>query len=82
MEIMSDYACGQASGTAMNLLNGVCTSEEKSFAGKISQDMVCAGGGDTDACIGDGGAPLSVKQSGKHSLVGIASWGYGCATVS
>ena len=82
MEIWSDYACRKASGTAMNLENGVCTSFEASMAGQISQDMVCAGGGDTGPCIGDGGAPLSVKQSGKHSLVGMASFGYGCADVS
>ena len=84
MEIITDSACEQASGTAMYLENGVCTSEEASmpFAGQISKDMVCAGGGDTGVCFGDGGAPLSVKQSGKHSLVGMASFGYGCASVS
>ena len=82
MEIMSDSACRKASGTAMKLENGVCTSLEVSMAGRISQDMVCAGGGDTDACIGDGGAPLSVKQSNQHSLAGIASFGIGCADVS
>ena len=82
MEIMSDSACRKASGTAMKLENGVCTSLEVSMAGRISQDMVCASGGDTDACYGDGGAPLSVKQFGQHSLVGITSWGEGCAAVS
>ena len=82
MEIWSDYACGKASGTAMYLENGVCTSFEASMAGQISQDMVCAGGGDTGPCIGDGGAPLSVKQSGKHSLVGMASFGVCGGSVS
>ena len=82
MKILSDFTCQQASGTYMKLENGVCTSSDANMAGQISKDMVCAGGGDTDDCIGDGGAPLSVKQSGQHSLVGITSWGLGCAAVS
>ena len=82
MKIVSDSACEKASGTAMKLENGVCTSFEASMAGRISQDMVCAGGGNTDTCIGDGGAPLSVKQCNQHSLAGIASYGIGCADVS
>ena len=48
----------------MKLENGVCTSSEANMTGQISKDMVCAGGGDTDACVGDSGAPLSVKQFG------------------
>ena len=49
--------------------------------GTITRGMICAGARGTDSCQGDSGGPL-VSQSSSHagySLVGITSWGYGCA---
>lgn len=48
----------------------------------ISDTMVCAGVlAEKDACIGDGGGPLSVpKDGGQHQLVGIVSKGIDCAS--
>ena len=57
----------------MKLENGVCTSSEANMTGQISKDMVCAGGGDTDACVGDSGIVGLHSQS--NSLANTVLWG-------
>jgi trypsin len=53
-----------------------CDSAYASYGG-ITENMICAAvpGGGKDACQGDSGGPLVVGSS----LVGIVSWGVGCA---
>ncbi|XP_042637925.1 coagulation factor XI [Orycteropus afer afer] len=48
---------------------------------KITNKMICAGykEGGRDACKGDSGGPLSCKHEEVWHLVGITSWGEGCA---
>jgi len=45
----------------------------------ISDSMICAGVGGKDSCQGDSGGPMVCKCGGKNRLVGVVSWGYGCA---
>ena len=55
---------------------------DTSYPGKISSRMLCAGyvSGGRDACQGDSGGPLFVRlASGEPLLVGVVSWGTGCA---
>ena len=54
------------------------------YAGTLTQNMLAAGFlgvGGKDSCSGDSGGPLVVSSSG-WQLVGLVSWGYGCADPS
>lgn len=52
------------------------------YSNKITESMVCAGfeAGGKDACQGDSGGPLIVETASRDRyLVGVVSWGHGCA---
>ena len=50
-------------------------------AEQIDMSVLCAGGPGTDACNGDSGGPIFGTDNvyGDDYLVGLVSWGYGCA---
>jgi secreted trypsin-like serine protease len=57
-------------------------NQPPSYNRHITENMICAGKplGGTDSCQGDSGGPLvSDKSLGPVRLVGIVSWGEGCA---
>jgi trypsin len=43
--------------------------------------MLCASGPGRDTCAGDSGGPLVGTVAGQPVLVGITSFGYGCARI-
>ncbi|KAI4481057.1 hypothetical protein M0804_009683 [Polistes exclamans] len=64
----------------------ILSQEECDQAGyqknRLTDNMFCAGylDGQRDACFGDSGGPLHVKGSYGHlEVIGIISWGRGCA---
>ncbi|HFE38398.1 MAG TPA: trypsin-like serine protease [Gammaproteobacteria bacterium] len=47
----------------------------------IASGMLCAGNlaGGEGTCFGDSGGPLVLNQNGENYLIGLTSWGVGCA---
>ena len=47
-----------------------------------SKTRMCGFAKGTDTCQGDSGGPLAVVEDGKYVLVGVVSYGAGCASSS
>mmetsp|Transcript_17008 Transcript_17008/g.21514 ORF Transcript_17008/g.21514 Transcript_17008/m.21514 type:complete len:430 (+) Transcript_17008:52-1341(+) len=57
--------------------NSDCTTVYDYARTEITDRMLCAGDSGKDSCQGDSGGPLYDK--GNNRLIGVVSWGYGCA---
>jgi secreted trypsin-like serine protease len=65
-------------------LKAAINAKKSGVGNKFSLDgsEICAGGEvGKDACTGDGGSPLVCQaNSGRWTVVGLVTWGVGCAT--
>ncbi len=88
LEVTGWGATAEDGNTSPHLLKATIPSADQvmcnaanAYAGKIKSGMMCAGfrDGGTDSCQGDSGGPLVWKTSDGPVLVGVVSWGEGCA---
>ena len=67
--------------TVKTRTNSECRGAGTAYsAEQITASMICAAGPGRDSCQGDSGGPLVTQErGGYYALVGLVSWGYGCA---
>ncbi|CAD5125958.1 DgyrCDS14141 [Dimorphilus gyrociliatus] len=49
------------------------------YPGQIDESMICAAASGRDTCQGDSGGPMAYNNNGKFEVIGLTSWGRGCA---
>ena len=45
---------------------------------EITEEMICSRAPGRDTCQGDSGGPMTVVENGRHTLVGVTSFGRSC----
>jgi len=49
------------------------------YGNEITNNMICASNPGRDSCQGDSGGPLVTDEGSSYTLIGVVSWGNGCA---
>ncbi len=78
--VLQEASIRAISNDDCNNASGRLGDYEVRYSGYISNAMLCATHSTKDACQGDSGGPLVVENDGEDWLVGIVSWGVGCAS--
>jgi len=64
------------------IADNTCKQRQNYGPYRITYSMICAGKlgeGGVDACKGDSGGPMVMNVGGKYTVLGVVSWGIGCA---
>jgi len=66
--------------TVNTMSNSQCTGSSTAYSSSdITSNMICAASPGKDSCQGDSGGPLIARDGNHYVLIGVVSWGFGCA---